>query len=324
MESSTIPCPIWGHGFTAKGYPIPSHALMVVEDSPRAGGGFEIGQIAQNTLRELNDSQRAMLTTMLIDLRSFGVDRPKITPEMVEDAKHRSPLPIPERALRLLRYFVKSSENIGQQFILGNRDPVEWGTLAWSESEAWYQAVYFAEYLEEKNWIALTEHGDKSTIFVLVDGYSEIAEQVTNVDSTQAFVAMWFSDETRDLYKQGIQPAVEDAGYVAVRIDEKPDLNKTDDEIIAEIRRSRFVVADFTHGEDGARGSVYFEAGFADGSSIPVIHTCRCDQVQELHFDTRQYHHILWNVKDFDGFRKRLRARIVARMGPGPKIGANV
>ena len=43
--------------------------------------------------------------------------------------------------------------------------------------------------------------------------------------------------------------------------------NKIDDEIVAEIRRSKFIIADFSHGSDGARGGVYFEAGFAHGLS---------------------------------------------------------
>ncbi len=37
----------------------------------------------------------------------------------------------------------------------------------------------------------------------------------------------------------------------------------------------RFMIADFT----GHRGGVYFEAGFAHGLGIPVIWTCREDQL---------------------------------------------
>ena len=41
------------------------------------------------------------------------------------------------------------------------------------------------------------------------------------------------------------------------KIDEKPDVDKIDDETIGEIRRSRLLVADFTHGSEGPRGGVY-------------------------------------------------------------------
>ena len=57
---------------------------------------------------------------------------------------------------------------------------------------------------------------------------------------------MWFNTSMNDAYEEGIALAIEDAGYKPVRIDRKDHNNKIDDEIIAEIRRSRFLVADFT------------------------------------------------------------------------------
>ena len=105
-----------------------------------------------------------------------------------------------------------------------------------------------------------------------------------------------------------------------MRIDRKQDVIKIDDEIIAEIRRSRFLVADFTHGKDGARGGVYFEAGFALGLGIPVIYTCREDAIDEIHFDTRQYHHTTW--KDPEDLRDKLEKRILALIGEGPGVSS--
>ena len=54
-----------------------------------------------------------------------------------------------------------------------------------------------------------------------------------------------------------------------MRIDRHEHVNKIDDEIIAEIRRARFVVADFTHGDTGGRGSVYYEAGICTRPQYP-------------------------------------------------------
>lgn len=149
-----------------------------------------------------------------------------------------------------------------------------------------------------------------------VEGSRRLAEGKRNVDSGQAFVAMWFGGEMNDAYEKGIEPAIVDAGFKAMRIDRKQDVVKIDDEIIAEIRRSRFLVADFTHGEDGARGGVYFEAGFAFGLSIPVIYICREDAIDKIHFDTRQYHHITWNRPE--ELRSDLKNRILALIGEGP------
>jgi hypothetical protein len=63
-------------------------------------------------------------------------------------------------------------------------------------------------------------------------------------------------------------------------------------EAIAEIRRSRFVVADYT----GHRGGVYFEAGFALGLGLIVIPTCRADEVPKLHFDIKHLNTLLWST----------------------------
>ena len=91
-------------------------------------------------------------------------------------------------------------------------------------------------------------------------------------------------------------------------------MNKIDDEIIAEIRRSRFVVADFTHDKKtGVRGGVYYEAGVAYGLGLEVIYSCRKGLEKELNFDTRQNYHILWETPE--DLRAELRKRIGARVG---------
>lgn len=66
------------------------------------------------------------------------------------------------------------------------------------------------------------------------------------------------------------------------------------------------LIADFTK----QRGGVYFEAGFAMGLGIPVIWSCRSDDINNLHFDTRQYNHIVWN--DYSDLRTKLVNRIKA------------
>jgi nucleoside 2-deoxyribosyltransferase len=127
---------------------------------------------------------------------------------------------------------------------------------------------------------------------------------------------MWFDASMSKAYNKGIALGVEDAGYKPIRIDRKDHNNKIDDEIIAEIRRSRFLVADFTQGDAGTRGGVYYEAGFAHGLNIPVIFTCREDVIDKVHFDTRQYNHIKWKTPD--ELRSRLAQRISATIGDGP------
>ena len=129
---------------------------------------------------------------------------------------------------------------------------------------------------------------------------------------------MWFGPTIDDAWEKGIRPGIEDSGYEPIRIDKTEFNDRIDDEIIAEIRRSRFLVADFTQDGDGARGGVYYEAGFAHGLGLPVIFTCRKDVIDEglIHFDTRQYNHIVWTTPE--ELRKRLAERVAATIGDGP------
>lgn len=138
----------------------------------------------------------------------------------------------------------------------------------------------------------------------------EIIENLQNsaIDSKQAFVAMWFDKSMNDNYEDGIKKAIEEAGYVPIRIDLKEFNNKICDELIAEIKRSKFLIADFS----GLRSGVFFEAGFAKGLGREVIFTVRKEDVEELkeHFDTRQYNHIVYDSPE--DLRKKLYNRIGA------------
>lgn len=155
---------------------------------------------------------------------------------------------------------------------------------------------------------------------VTVKGWNRVSElqrkEGDSKGSKQAFIAMWFSSEMDDAAEQGIKKAISDCGYNPIRIDQKEHNNKIDDEIIAEINKSNFVIADFT----GQRGGVYFEAGYAMGLGKPVIWTVRSDDLTNVHFDTRQYAHIVWN--DTEDLYQKLFNRIKATI-PTPSIGAH-
>lgn len=122
----------------------------------------------------------------------------------------------------------------------------------------------------------------------------------------QAFVAMSFDPSLRSVYLDAIKSALNETGYVPLRVDEAEYNEKIDDRIVADIRTSGLVIADFTQHKAGA----YFEAGFAQGLGIPVIWTCRDDDIANAHFDTRQYNHITW--KDAEDLQEKLIARIEA------------
>ena len=138
----------------------------------------------------------------------------------------------------------------------------------------------------------------------------ELGIAVSN--SALGFVAMSFDPGLRAAWTNGFEPAIRAAGYVPSRIDEKEFLGGITDQIMAEIRRSRFVVADYT----GQKNGVYFEAGFALGLPLPVIPTCRADKIEKLHFDIKHLNTLVW--KNAGELADLLTKRIRAIIGPGP------
>jgi hypothetical protein len=54
------------------------------------------------------------------------------------------------------------------------------------------------------------------------------------------------------------------------------------------------------------------------GLPIPIIWTCSKDSITDLHFDTRQYNHIVWDTPQ--NLRDLLKARIGAVIGDGPLL----
>lgn len=132
----------------------------------------------------------------------------------------------------------------------------------------------------------------------------------------QGFIAMSFKPELKPVSDSGLYTGIANAGYKPLRIDSKDHNNRIDDEIVAEIRKSKFVVADLTDKNAGA----YFEAGFASGLGKPVIWTCQqadIDKKDGVHFDIRQYSIVSWESDKLDDFAKRLTKRIEATIGRG-------
>jgi hypothetical protein len=129
---------------------------------------------------------------------------------------------------------------------------------------------------------------------------------------SQGFVAMWFDDTMNEAWLGGFEPGIRAAGFRPRRIDKKDYIGGVSDEVMAEIRQSRFVVADYT----GQRNGVYFEAGFAEGLGLRVIPTCRADEIAKLHFDIKHLNTLSWNTPAelADGLNRRIRAVI----GAGP------
>ena len=140
-------------------------------------------------------------------------------------------------------------------------------------------------------------------------------EETTN----HIFVAMWFDPGLDPVYDKVITKAIECAGYRPIRIDR--DSNYTDlidHQITDQIRRSKCMIADLTHGTDGVRGSVAYEIGYAHASGIPVIVTCHHMRTNAIPFDINHYPYLIWDENDAAEYGHKLIHAIIKTVGPGP------
>lgn len=159
----------------------------------------------------------------------------------------------------------------------------------------------------EQGYLVFPHIGAVSLTF---NGWQFLEDRPTSGRPDLVFVAMSFAPELERAYDLGIQPAIEvDCKMTSVRVDRVHHNEKICDRILAEIQRCRIIVADFTQ----QRGGVYFEAGFALALGKTVIWTCREDDVSGLHFDTRQYAHLVW--RDAADLRRKLVDRIRVLVG---------
>ncbi|MGA2794994.1 MAG: hypothetical protein ABSE69_15980 [Roseiarcus sp.] len=171
-------------------------------------------------------------------------------------------------------------------------------------------AVALAIYLVELEALERPQTGTQYKL--VVKGHVLYDEMVVGrVASSQVFVAMAFDKTMTELYDKGFFEAITGAGYAPLRIDRKDHDEKIDDQIIAEIRRSAFMVADFTK----HRAGVYYEAGFAHGLGRRVLFTCKSNELKDLHFDVRQYNTIPWDTPQ--DLVAPLQNRILALFGAG-------
>ncbi len=175
-------------------------------------------------------------------------------------------------------------------------------------SENGTAARFMIDQLAAAGYVTMVNHGGP---ILTVPGWNRVADlehERGRKTARTAFIAASFDPAMKDATENGLMRGVRDAGYEPVVVDRREFTGKIDDYIIAEIRKCKFVVADFT----GHRQSVYFEAGFAQGLELEVIWTCRKDEIEKAHFDTRQYNHIVWETPEelADKLSSRIRAVI--------------
>ena len=286
---------------------------------PRCGR-YSIGRMA---LRKLaHHVPDLTLSAWIRNQKELKLDPPSIRSENFETIISNLPKLTPlEKQSTLLRAIERRTIHPGYAVKLFV--PIVDFTLAWSVS---LEEMHFhIDALLKRNllkWGAPptgafydeTPTLDDYGLVITSEGWDFLEREKTQpIFSEQVFVAMSFHDDLGDTWEHGIKPAIEDAGYRPYRVDKEKHVDRIDAKIINEIRNSRFVVADVTLQRQG----VYYEAGYAEGLGRKVMWSVRKDDLDNVHFDTRQFSHVVWTTPE--ELREQLYELICAVIGKRQK-----
>lgn len=235
-----------------------------------------------------------------------------ITTENVGELIRRyDAVPVSAKNRKLLQLVASRAPEPGERgFLNPTYDFASVGAASWPEM------VYLMKYGVDQGLIELPSgspdpgYNTNTTCVLTPKGWETLSPVAGGLPGT-CFVAMWFDASVQDAYMNGIKPALEaDCGYTVLQMSEHEHNNSITDEMLVQIRNAEFIVADVT----GQRPNVYFEAGFALALGRPVIWSCREADADGIHFDTRQFAHILWQTPA--DLRRLLAARVKATIRP--------
>lgn len=273
-------------------------------------GKYEIENILFAPRRWGTEKQRSRVSGVIKHNSNRGADPLLIHTDNLKEIEALAPTGLEERARRLLFVIGERTSFFGQQVFLW---PKKDYPLGFCQNRL--EFVSMVQLLAGRDLITADVNGveDKFAIRLEAKGFDQIeSSERSNLDSETGFVAMWFGKEVDAAFSEGIKPAIEAAGFRPVRIDLVEHNKDIVFEVLAEVRRARFMVSDFT----AHRNGVYFESGFALGIGIPVVWTCRKDHADGAHFDTEHFNHIRWETPA--ELKEKLQRRIEATIGVGP------
>lgn len=253
----------------------------------------------------------------------YGPDHPLTSLDIARLAAVPSPS-FSRRCEMLMSKLERETEFAGQTVMLldsGFRPGVArpWLGETWCLNEK--ELLEVARAMEESGWLELSlTEGKWTQMRITPKGWAHLEElRFRPTAKDQGFVAMSFDPDIRYVYDTALSPAILAAQYKPVIMSDVEHAELIDDRMVAEIRRSRFMVAEFTR----QRQNVYFEAGFARGLGMPVFWVCKsipaeAPKEERLHFDTAHFAFIMWDNPQ--ELQVRLQRRIEHEIGRGTYV----
>ena len=265
-------------------------------------------------LWNLNPLQRAVLSYRIrteSDASSqAGSDPFEITSEVLDSLRSNGSLPSPAvQATNIIRFIGDEVSRSGEAV---RQLPIDFHAIIGALSRK--TALRLTSELVERKTLKAASQQSLINIDLTLDGWEQYeAEKRGQFGGNYGFIAMEFDDPDLDPFvKDVVKPAVKDAtGYDLVDMRDVSKAGIIDNIMRVRIRDAKFVIADLTHGNNGA----YWEAGYAEGLGKPVIYICEKEKFESddgTHFDTNHCTTVFWSkYRDNDeDFRQKLTATL--------------
>lgn len=273
----------------------------------RACGKFLLHLSAEHDVTQSPLSEIALADLRHRISRAGASKLPVLSAWMVERARKSPELPTPaEQGDRLIQ-LIGARTTPGRPATVGGTDLGLIGAIDWDGAQ------FIEAGLIRRELLRRPPNQVEGEEFILTfDGWRRFEElRKGATESRRVFMAMRFGDEELDrVFATCFKAAALRAGFDLFTLAEQPKAGIIDNNMRVEIRRSRFLIADLTHHNNGA----YWEAGFAEGLGKPVLFTCRRDQHAAAHFDARQQQTVLWESTDLASAENQLIAAIRATL----------
>jgi hypothetical protein len=319
MENDKQECYICGATCTT----LPSISALVVYDCPFCGL-YQISYTSSSTFEHEYSEKTLTIAGFLSEHNKSNHSTPyTLNTDSINSilSDVRVPKTVIQKLERFLYYCYLEYDFLGQEFTLdksgikktlgqdrknivvdSNRKYISYFTR-----KELYGAI---NAMSELNWV----HANKMTNADVIVSFSltthglYVAEQLvqSNIGSKKVFVAIEYHGDYLEKMNSAISPACRSCGFEAFLASDTEHNHNINDEMIVDIKRSLFMISDFTNNNEGA----YYEAGYAAGMGLQVIKCCHKDWIEKLHFDVNHDKFIVYD--DLADFENQLRVRIRA------------
>ena len=294
------------------------HGDLLIVNCPKCGR-YEIKEDVLSLSQEIIPNWKQVLSYWIRN-HQRGNDYIPIDKDLVEKIKKEVKLPTPfEQANNLLLWLGRNAKTYSSE-IQEDLDII--ASVIGSMNEDDVKLV--ADYLQSESYI---KHNgfkysvvdgkrnppkDHLTAYITIKGWAKVDELNKPTSNTKiAFMAMKYNEpDLEDIFRNNIIKTVQQTGFEIDLLKDVLKAGSIDDQLRVQIRRAKFLVVDLTHGNNGA----YWEAGYAEGLSKPVIYLCKKSVFDnpdtKPHFDTNHLATVTWEKETIAEDMKNLKAII--------------